>query len=67
MESKSRADIEIGTGNLVRSGRDIEIYDYGSGRYGDVEVQSIRRYGSSVKSKSMYDSGKYQTFEMEDD
>ncbi len=34
--------IEIDKGNLVRSGNDIEIYDYDTGDYKDVEVESIR-------------------------
>ena len=58
--------IEIGKGNLVRSGKDIEIYDYGTGEYKDVEVESIERSGNSVEVK-VYDSstGEYRTFEME--
>ena len=30
-------------------GRDIEIYDYSTGTYSDVEVQSINRYGRTVE------------------
>lgn len=68
VDSESGADIEIGTGNLVRSGRDIEVYDYGSGGYRDVEVQSIHRYGGSVEIEVYdYDSREYRTFEMEAD
>ncbi|HBR21734.1 MAG TPA: hypothetical protein DD713_04095 [Nitrospiraceae bacterium] len=58
--------IEIGKGNLVRSGKDIEIYDYGTGEYKDVEVESIKRYGSSVEVEVYdYSTGEYRTFEME--
>ena len=41
--------VEIEKGNLVRPGRDIEIYDYGTGEYKDVEVQSMRSRGSKVE------------------
>lgn len=58
--------IEIGKSNLVRSGKDIEIYDYGTGEYKDVEVESIKRYGSSVEVEVYdYSTGEYRTFEME--
>ena len=59
--------IEIEKGNLVRTGKDIEIYDYSTGEYKDVEVQSITRPGGSVEIEVYdYDSGEYRTFEMED-
>lgn len=59
--------IEIGKGNLVRTGREIEIYDYSDGSYKDVEVESIQRNGRTVEIE-VYDndSGEYRTFEMED-
>jgi len=58
--------IEIKKGNLVRSGRDIEIYDYETGDYKNVEVESIHRYGGSVEIE-VYDgeTGEQRTFEME--
>ena len=37
----SGSDVEIGKGNLVRPGESIEVFDYGTGAYHDVEVQSI--------------------------
>ncbi|RWA97334.1 DUF5334 family protein [Mesorhizobium sp.] len=60
--------VEIGKGNLVRTGRDIEIFDSGAGEYRDVTVESIRRYGSTVEVE-VYDneSGEYRTLEMEGD
>lgn len=60
--------VEIERGNLVRQGRDIEVFDHGAGEYRDVTVESIRRYGSTVEVE-VYDndSGEYRTFEMEDD
>lgn len=58
--------IEIGPGNLVRTGNDIEIYDYDDGTYKDVEVTDINRWGNSVEVE-VYDweSGNYRTFEMD--
>lgn len=58
--------VEIEKGNLVRPGRDIEIYEYGSG-YKDVTVESIRRSGSSVEIE-VYDNqtGEYRTLDMDD-
>lgn len=60
------AAVEIEKGNLVRPGREIEIYDYGSGGYRDVEVQSIHRTGSGVEVE-VYDSatGEYRTLDMD--
>jgi len=60
--------IEIEKGNLVRTGRDIEIYDYGDGSYHDVAVEDINRYGSSVEVEAYdYETGEYRTFDMEDE
>lgn len=60
--------VEIGKGNLVRQGRDIEVYDHEAGGYRDVTVEGIRRSGSGVEVE-VYDSvsGEYRTFEMEAD
>lgn len=61
------AYIEIEQGNLVREGKDIEIYDYDTGEYRNVEVQDINRYGGSTEVEVYdYDTGEYRTFEMED-
>lgn len=59
--------VEIGKGNLVRSGRDIEIYDYADGKYKDVEVQSIRKTYSGKVEVEVYDpqSHKTRTLEMD--
>ncbi|CUU89660.1 Uncharacterised protein [Campylobacter hyointestinalis] len=58
--------VDIDKGNLVRSGRDIEIYDYKDGNYKDVEVQSIRNIGSSVEIEVYdYNNNEYRTFEMD--
>lgn len=68
VDSDTGDSIEIGKGNLVRSGRDIQIYDHGSGEYRDVTVEDINRNGSTVEIE-VYDNdtGEYRTFEMEDD
>ena len=67
-DTETGASIEIGKGNLVREGRDIEIYDAETGNYRDVTIEGINRYGSGVEIE-VYDSesGEYRTFEMEDD
>lgn len=54
--------IEIEKGNLVRAGNDIEIYDYESGEYRDVEVQGM--VGNELEVYD-YDTGEYRTFEMD--
>ena len=59
--------IEIEKGNLVRSGRDIEIYDYNTGSYHDVEVESINSWGGSTEIETYdHETGDYRTFEMEE-
>lgn len=59
--------VEIQSGNLVREGNDIEIYDHSTGEYHDVEVQDINRYGSTVEVEVYdYDTGEYRTLEMDD-
>ncbi|MDH4439177.1 MAG: DUF5334 family protein [Rhizobium sp.] len=67
VDSSTGGSVEIGKGNLVRSGRTIEVYDADAGDYRDVEVQSIRRFGGSVEVE-VYDSdsGEYRTFEMDE-
>jgi hypothetical protein len=58
--------VEIEKGNLVRQGRDIEIYDYSTGQYTDVEVQSINSYGNSTEVEVYdYNTGEYRTFDMD--
>lgn len=63
---ESGSYVEIDKGNLVRPGRDIEIYDYGTGEYKDVEVQSIRGSGSGAEVEVYdYDTGEYRTLDMD--
>lgn len=54
--------IEIEKGNLVRSGHDIEVYDYGTGQYKEYEVQSVNSHEVEVYD---YDTGEYRTFDMD--
>ena len=59
-------NVEIGSGNLVRPGQEIEIYDYDHGEYHNVEVQSITGSGSGAEVEVYdYGTGEYRTLEME--
>lgn len=63
---ESDSYIEIEKGNLVRSGRDIEFYDYETGTYHSGEVQSIDRSYSGVEVEIYdYETGETRIFEME--
>ena len=58
--------VEIGKGNLVRRGRDIEIYDCKDGKYKIVNVKSISKVGDSVEIEVYdYEKNKTRIFEME--
>ncbi|MCD6673794.1 MAG: DUF5334 domain-containing protein [Burkholderiaceae bacterium] len=62
------AHVEIEKGQLVRSGRSIEIYDYDAGDYKEVEVESIRRRGNKVEVEVFdSESGEYRSLEMDDE
>jgi hypothetical protein len=54
--------IEIESGQLVRPGRDIEIYDYGHAGYRTVEVQSVSDDEVEVYD---YSTGEYRAFDMD--
>ena len=59
--------VEIEKGNLVREGREIEVYDSEAG-YRTFEVDSIERHGSSVEIEvTDTETGDTRTFEMEND
>lgn len=60
--------VEIGKGNLVRRGQTVEIYDYDSGEYRDVDVVGIRDRGGSVEVE-VYDNEaeEYRTLDMDKD
>jgi len=58
--------VEIEKGNLVRPGREIEVYDYGKGEYRNVEVQSITGTGSGAEVEVYdYETGETRTLEMD--
>lgn len=61
--------VEVERGNLVRQGREIEVYDYGeNGGHKNFEVESIQRRGSKVELEVRDTStGEYRTFEMDGD
>lgn len=60
------ASVEIQKGNLVRPGRDIEIYDYNKGEYREVTVESIRRVGRSVEIEvTDNETGETRTLDMD--
>jgi hypothetical protein len=67
IDSSTGESVEIEKGNLVRSGNDIELYDYETGNYHDVTVENINRYGSTVEIE-VYDNatGDTRTLEFED-
>jgi hypothetical protein len=67
VDSETGESVEIGKGNLVRRGLDIEVYDYSDGTYHDVEVQSIQRgFGSVDVEVYDYNTGMFRTFEMDE-
>lgn len=58
--------VEIGKGNLVRRGRDIEIYDCKDGKYKIVNVKSISKGGGSVEIEVYdYEKNKIRILEIE--
>lgn len=66
-DNESGAMVEIEQGNLVRSGNDIEVYDYDKGEYRDMTVESVTRFGNTVEVE-VTDSatGETTTLEMDD-
>lgn len=58
--------VEIERNNLVRSGKNIEIFDYQDNNYHDVDIERIDRYGNTVEIE-VYDwyNGEYRTLEMD--
>jgi len=67
IDSETGAQVDIEQGNLVRSGRDIEVFDYDTGEYHDITVDDINRRGGSVEVNG-YDNttGEYRSFEFDD-
>lgn len=64
---ESGGALEIEGGNLVRAGEEIEIYDYATGEYTYVEVESVRTLPSGGAEVESYDyqTGEYRTFDMD--
>ncbi|MGY4465562.1 hypothetical protein ACVWWK_001244 [Bradyrhizobium sp. LB9.1b] len=61
------SSVEIERGQLVRSGRTIEVYDSERG-YKEYDVDSIRRYGRSVEIEATdAETGESTTLEMDGD
>jgi hypothetical protein len=66
-ESDTGDLIEIESGNLVRSGEGIEVYNYDEGTYDFYEVEQVNRYGGQVEIEVYdYKAGEYKTLIMED-
>jgi hypothetical protein len=66
-DTDTGGSVEIEKGNLVRTGKDIEVYDHESGEHRDVQVESMTSTGSGVEVEVYdYDTGEYRTLEMED-
>jgi len=58
--------VEIDKGNLVRSGEEIEVYDYDTSEYKNYEVESITGNGSGAELEVYdYDTGEYRTLDMD--
>lgn len=67
-DNETGAAVEIEQGNLVRSGNEIEVYDYDKGEYRDVTVESIQRYGGTVEVEvTDNETGETRTLDMNDD
>jgi hypothetical protein len=67
IEVETGNSVEIESGNLVRTGKDIEVYDATAGKYRSVTVESIDRSGGTVEVEVYdHDSGEYTNFEMDD-
>ena len=61
-DSDSGSNIEIEKGTLVRPGETIDVYDYDSGDYKTVDVESV-----TSDEVEVYDSnsGEYKTYDMD--
>lgn len=60
-------EVEIEQNNLVRAGRDIEVYDVTEMEYHDVTVEAIHRSGSHATVEVYdYDTNEYHELEMDD-
>jgi hypothetical protein len=66
-ELDSGDSIEIESGNLVRPGQEIEVYNWDEGDYDYYDVERVDRYGSEVEVEVYdYQEGEYEILRMED-
>ncbi|MGQ7249556.1 DUF5334 family protein [Halomonas sp. V046] len=66
-DKDSNSDITIESENPIRTGSEIEYYDWDSGEYRRAEVESTSSYGNTVELEIYdYDTGEYRIFEMEE-
>lgn len=61
-DSENNEYVEIDKGNLVRSGRDIEVYHCDCSSYVDEEVISVNSYEVETYNP---DTGEYHTYDMD--
>ena len=60
--------VEIDSGNLVRRGETIDVFDMNDGKYHMVDVNSVSRFGGSVTVEGYdWEKGQFRTFEMDGD
>ena len=61
----NETSVEIESGNLVREGETIDVYDNEAGEYRQADVYSIENNGSYTEVEVYdYEAGEYRTFEM---
>jgi hypothetical protein len=63
-DATSGGSVEIESGNLVREGETIDVYD---GEYKTMKVESINRFGGSVEIQGTDDTGEQRVLEMDGD
>ncbi|MCT4625680.1 DUF5334 family protein [Halodesulfovibrio sp.] len=60
------SSVEIESGNLVRTGEQIDFYDYNTGEYHSTDVMDVYDSGSTVDVEVYdYDTGEVRTLEMD--
>lgn len=57
--------VEIEKGQTVRQGNEVEFFDYGTGSYRSLDVDSVRESGGSVEVEGTDSSGNAITLEMD--
>lgn len=63
-DTTTGASVEIGSGNLVREGETIEVYD---GEYKSMDISTMRRFGGSVEIQGTdSETGEERVLEMDD-